>query len=106
MSPRLILLIPVLVLLGCGKSKPPQKPCPVCIATPAKVIEVPSSKPCLTMRPASLVKPFLVVDLEVKTQADPKYVGTIAEVDALMGWAADVAMDLVLAHKLCGPRKP
>ena len=104
MSQRLILLIPVLVLLGCGKSTPPQKPCQVCIATPAKVIEVPSLKPCLGVRPASLVKPFVLVDYEAKVQADPTYNGTIAEEDALMGWAAGVAMDLVLAYKLCGAR--
>ena len=75
----------------------------MCVATPAKVVKVQDLAPCLFVAPP-IVKPFLVVDLLAKTANDPKYIGTVEEIDALMGWAADLAQYGVLAHKLCGPR--
>ncbi len=113
---KLILLIPVLALAAC--SKPPvQKPCPVCVATPAKIVKVQDRTPCLPRTSASLVLPFIVVDYLTKVAAskvqngvkvpiEQTYNGTQAEEDALAGYAAGVVRDLQLAHKLCGPRTP
>lgn len=78
----------------------------MCIATPAKIVRVQDRTPCLPTTSASLVMPFVVVDYLAKVAADKKYDGTIAEEDALAGYAAGVVNDLKLAHKLCGPRKP
>jgi hypothetical protein len=78
----------------------------VCVATPAKIVKVQDRTPCLPATSASLVMPFIVVDYLTKVGADKTYNGTIAEEDALAGYAAGVVLDLKLAHKLCGPRKP